>query len=310
MTTSICCALLVIIGLFLITNTRLADFTEALRKPFEARIERGERIRTLTGKKANRFQRMAREAADMLDASGHGEQLHAYQQISAALAVAGFLFGLVMQNIAASIVLSIALAVLPLSFIRFRASDYRRFLMEKLEIAMSSVTNSYIAVGDLQLAVQNVLHLLPEPTDAIFRRYLTELQYIDGNQRRAIETMREEVDVWHWKEWCNALIQCQEDQGLRYSLPGLVERMSEQRQLMTEADGVMRRQMTDYLLIVLVVLGSIPLMGLMMPDWYDKLMYTLPGKITLAVMLGSILATSLWVSRAVMPTGDGEEDDG
>ena len=78
---------------------------------------------------------------------------------------------------------------------------------------------------------------------------------------------------------------------------------------MIEADRVMRRQMTDYLLIVLVVLGSIPLMGLLMPDWYDRLMYTLPGKITLAVMLGAVLVTSLWVSRAVIPTGDGEEDE-
>lgn len=309
MTTSICCALLVIIGLFLITDTRLSDFTHALMVPFQARIEREQRIRKITSKRPNVIQRMMQEAAEMLDASGHGEQLHAYEQMSAAFAVAGFLFGLVMQNIAASIVLGIALAALPLAFIRLRASDYRRLLHEKLEIAMSSVTNSYIAVGDLQLAVENMLHLLPEPTDAIFRRYLTELQYIDGNQRRAIEAMREEVDVWHWKEWCNALIQCQEDQGLRYSLPALVERMSEQRQLMIEADTAMRRMMTDYMLVVLVVLGSIPLMGLMMPDWYNKLMYTTPGKITLAIMLGAILCTSLWVSRAVMPTTSGEEDE-
>lgn len=309
MTTSICCALLVMIGLFLITDTRLSDITRGLMNPFRSRIEREERIRRITGKRPNPIQRMMREAAEMLDASGHGEQLHAYEQMSAALAVLGFLFGLVMRNIAASIVLGIALAALPLALIRLRASDYRRLLHEKLEIAMSSVTNSYIAAGDLQLAVENVIHLLPEPTDGIFRRYLTEMQYIDGNQRRAIEAMREEADVWHWKEWCNALIQCQEDQGLRYSLPALVERMSEHRQLMLEADAAMRRMMTDYLLVVLVVLGSIPLMGLMMPDWYDKLMYTTPGKITLAVMLAAILCTSLWVSRAMMPATGGEEDE-
>ena len=309
MTTSLCCALLVIIGLFLATGTRFSDLLDGITKPFQKDIERKKRIQRITKKKPNRFQRMANEAAEMLDASGYGEQLDVYRQLSIALAAMGFLFGLVMDNIAAAIVLGVSLAVLPTVFIRLRASDYKKLLHEKLEIAMSSVTNSYIAMGDLQLAVENVLHLLPEPADAIFRRYLTEMQYISGNHRQALEKLRDEVDLWHWKEWCNALIQCQEDKGLRYSLPALVERMSEQRQLTAEADAAMRRQMTDYMMIVLVVLGSIPLMGIMMPDWYDKLMYTVPGKITLAVVLAIILATLLWVSRAVIPTGIGEEDE-
>ena len=42
-------------------------------------------------------------------------------------------------------------------------------------------------------------------------------------------------------------------------------------------------------------------MGLMIPDWYDMLMHTLPGKITLAVVLATVLATSVWVSRAHVP---------
>lgn len=309
MTTSLCCALPIIIGLFLITGTRFSDILDGIAKPFQKDIERKMRIRRITGKKANQLQRMANEAAEMLDASGHGEQLEVYRQLSIVLTALGFLFGLVMENIAAAVVLGVSLAVLPTVFIRLRASDYKKLLHEKLEIAMSSVTNSYIAMGDLQLAVENVLHLLPEPADGIFKRYLTELQYISGNQRQALEKLRDEIDLWHWKEWCNALIQCQEDKGLRYSLPALVERMSEQRQLTSEMETVMRKQMTDYMLIVLVVLGSIPLMGLMMPDWYDKLMYTVPGKITLAVVLAIILATSLWVSRAVIHTGIGEEDE-
>lgn len=309
MTTSLCCALLVIIGLFLVTGTRFSDLLDGITKPFQKDIERKKRIQRITKKKPNRFQRMANEAAEMLDASGHGEQLDVYRQLSVALAAMGFLFGLIMDNIAAAIVLGVSLAVLPTVFIRLRTSDYKKLLHEKLEIAMSSVTNSYIAMGDLQLAVENALHLLPEPADAIFKRYLTEMQYISGNHRQALEKLRDEVDLWHWKEWCNALIQCQEDKGLRYSLPALVERMSEQRQLTAEADAAMRRQMTDYTMIVLVVLGSIPLMGIMMPDWYDKLMYTAPGKITLAVVLSIILATTLWVSRAVIPTGIGEEDE-
>ena len=57
----------------------------------------------------------------------------------------------------------------------------------------------------------------------------------------------------------------------------------------------------DLIITVLLVLGSIPLMAFMISDWYDMLMNTIPGKITLAVVLATVLITSVWVSRANAP---------
>jgi hypothetical protein len=42
-------------------------------------------------------------------------------------------------------------------------------------------------------------------------------------------------------------------------------------------------------------------MGFMMPDWYDMLMHTLPGKITLSVILFAVLSTAIWVARINQP---------
>ncbi len=47
-------------------------------------------------------------------------------------------------------------------------------------------------------------------------------------------------------------------------------------------------------------------MAFMIADWYDMLMNTLPGKITLAVVLASVLLTSVWVSRANAPAEGAE----
>ena len=58
MTTSLCCALLVIIGLFLATGTRFSDLMDGITKPFQKDIERKKRIQRITKKKPNRFQRM------------------------------------------------------------------------------------------------------------------------------------------------------------------------------------------------------------------------------------------------------------
>ena len=297
----ILCALLVTAGLFVLTDVRPRDVTEGLRRPFEKDIGRKRRIRQVTGSMPSLRQRLMEEAVAMLDASGMGEQVATYRNMAALMAVAGFLTGLAMENILASVVLAIGLAMVPMTIIRLRAADYTRMVNEKLEMAMGSVTSSYVATGDLLTAVERVLTMLPAPVNDIFGRFVVDVQYLDGNIVRAIQRMREASENWYWKEWCGALIQCQDDVSLNRTLSGIVERFSEMRQIQLEVDTTLRKHMSDYVLTVMLVLGSIPLMGLMIPDWYDMLMHTLPGKITLAVVLATVLATSVWVSRAHVP---------
>jgi len=277
---------------------RPRDVTDELKKPFEREVNRKKRIRFITGKKPSAVQRMMEEAVTMLDASGMGEQVYTYRNMAILMAVAGFLFGMVIDNILVSIVLGVGLAMTPLTIIRMRTADYKRMVNEKLEMAMSSVTNSYVATGNLLTAVENVLPMLPAPVNTIFQRFVADMQYVDGNAIRAIQHMREASDNWYWTEWCNALIQCQDDVSLNRTLSGIVERLSESRQIQLEVDTTLRKHMSDYVVTVLLVLGSIPLMGFMIPDWYSMLMDTVPGKITLAVVLATVLITSVWVSRA------------
>lgn len=298
MTAYLICALFVTAGLFILMDVRPRDVTDELKKPFEREVNRKKRIRFITGKKPSAVQRMMEEAVTMLDASGMGEQVSTYRNMAILMAVAGFLFGMVIDNILVSIVLGVGLAMTPLTIIRMRTADYKRMVNEKLEMAMSSVTNSYVATGNLLTAVENVLPMLPAPVNTIFQRFVADMQYVDGNAIRAIQHMREASDNWYWSEWCNALIQCQDDVSLNRTLSGIVERLSESRQIQLEVDTTLRKHMSDYVVTVLLVLGSIPLMGFMIPDWYSMLMDTVPGKITLAVVLATVLITSVWVSRA------------
>lgn len=306
MTGSFLCALLITAGLFLMTNVRPRDVAGPLKKPFERSLSRKKRVRFITGKKPSAVQRMAEEAVTMLDASGMGEQAATYRNMAILLAVAGVLFGMVIDNPLVSIVLGVGLAMTPLTIIRLRTADYKRMLNERLEMAMSSVTNSYVATGNLLTAVERVLPMMPAPVNDVFRRFVADMQYVDGNAVRAIQHMREASDNWYWTEWCNALIQCQDDVSLNRTLSGIVERLSEMRQIQLEVDTTLRKHMSDYVVTVFLVLGSIPLMGFMIPDWYDMLMNSIPGKITLAAVLATVLITSVWVSRA--NAIDGEED--
>jgi len=295
------CFLIVTAGLFIMTNTNPDDLTITLLNPVSRKAQRNQKIRYLTRKKPNRVQRMIDEAAMMLEASGQGEKLDIYKRMAVILAIFGFLFGLVIDNPLAGIVLGIGLMMAPLTMIRLRSADYSRMLNEMLETAMGAVTNNYRTTHDLLTAVGNVLPMLPSPVDDVFKRFYADMQYVDSNHIRAIERMRDSIDNWYWQEWCRMLIQCQDDKMLVHTLPSIVARLSSLRQVQIEIDTVIKRNMSDYILTVMVVLGSIPLMGWMMADWYVMLMTTTLGKITLAIVLGAILFTSVWVSRANIP---------
>ena len=192
--------------------------------------------------------------------------------------------------------------MVPMTIIRLRAADYTRMVNEKLEMAMGSVTNSYVATGDLLTAVERVLTMLPAPVNDIFGRFVVDVQYLDGNIVRAIQRMREASENWYWKEWCGG---ADPVPGRRIAQPHALRHcgalLGNAPDTAGEVDTTLRKHMSDYVLTVMLVLGSIPLMGLMIPDWYDMLMHTLPGKITLAVVLATVLATSVWVSRAHVP---------
>jgi hypothetical protein len=76
-----------------------------------------------------------------------------------------------------------------------------------------------------------------------------------------------------------------------------------------EIDTVIQKHFGDYLITVLIVLGSIPMMSLMMPDWYEMLMHTTAGKITLTVVLAAVLSTALWVAGIYQPHDIAKDGD-
>jgi tight adherence protein B len=302
----ILCALLLIAGLFLLLGVHPFDMARPFAKPFLRQREQTNKIRRITGKPKGKLAATVDDAKEMLTAAGMNEHIDAYKWAAVILAIVGLLIGLALDNVLAGLVLAAGLGFSPLIVIRVRTGDYIRSLNDKLESAMGTVTNAYVAGGDLIGAVENNLHLLSAPLDDVFRQFYTETQLIDSDIVKALRRMRERIDNRYWRDWCDVLIQCQRDRQLRFTLPGIVSRLCEMRRAQMEADTAIQKQLGDYIVTVLLVLGAIPLMGAMMPDWYTMLTTTPAGKITLAVVLAAVLATAVWVARLYRPVEGGE----
>lgn len=302
----ILCALLIVAGLFLLLGIRASNMARLFAKPFQRQWERANKIRRITGKPKGKLAATVDDAKEMLAAAGMNERIDAYKWGAVILATVGLLIGLALDNVLAGLVLAAGLGFSPLIVIRIRTGDYIRSLNEKLESAMGTVTNAYVSGGDLIGAVENNLRLLPAPLDGVFRQFYAESQLIDSNIVKALRRMRERIDNRYWRDWCDVLIQCQRDRQLRYALPGIVSRIGEMRRAQMEADTAIQKQLGDYIITVMIVLGAIPLMAAMMPQWYTMLTATPVGKITLAVVLAAVLATAIWVARLYRPVEGGE----
>ncbi len=303
----ILCVLIITVGLFYIFKVRPSDMMHSFAKPFERQRKRDRQVRRITGKPKGKLAATVDNAKEMLSTAGMGGQIGSYRWAAIILALLGLLLGLALDNILVALVLAAGMGCTPLIVIRIRTGDYIRSLNEKLESAMGTVTNSYVASGDLIGAVQNSLHLLPAPLGIIFRLFYAETQLVDSDVVKALHRLRERIDNRYWRDWCDVLVQCQRDRQLRYALSGIVGRLGEMRRVQMETDTTIRKQIGDYIVTVMIVLGAIPLMCAMMPDWYDMLTTTLAGKITLAVVLAAVLATAVWVAQLYHPVEGGEK---
>jgi len=301
MINSVICALLIIAGLFLLLKIHPSDVAGKFLKPFFTMQENRRRIQRITGRPKGRIARLIDDTREMLIASGMEKQAGTYKWLGMILAALGLAVGLALDNVPAATVLAVGLGSSPLILIRIRTGDYLRHLHEKLESAMSTMTNSYISSGDLIGAVESSLHLIPVPVDMIFRRFLIETQLIDSDVEKALRQMKDKINNRYWRNWVDVLIQCRRDRQLRFALPGIVGRLGEMRRVQMETDTAIQKQMSDFIITVLIVLGAIPLMGAMMPDWYAMLTTTVVGKITLAFILAAVFGTSIWVAQLYLP---------
>ena len=124
---------------------------------------------------------------------------------------------------------------------------------------------------------------------------------ISSDTKASLRNLRDRIDNDIFAEWCDTLISCQDDRTLKDTLLPIVSKLTDVRIVNNELKTVLDAAKNEYLTMVLLVVGNIPLIYALNKEWFDSLMFTIPGKIVLAVCGMTILVTAGFMMKFTKP---------
>ena len=296
--------LLAVIGSFLLLDLSPFSFLEGLADLFQpkklsmkSRIEESRK-----NKKTKGLKLLFLETKEILRVTGKKGLFSALCVLSMILFVVGVFMAMTMKNTYLIPVLAVGSALLPFYYVKFTAGRHKRQINMELETALSIITTSYLrGKNTIIRAIEENQPYLNPPVAEVFRNFLLQVKLINSNWKEALDQMKLGVDNTVFHEWVDAVIACQDDYNLKSTLPPIVAKLSDMRVVSTELDLLLTEPVKEYITMVVLLLGSIPLMYFLNASWYETLMFTEFGKILLAICGVVIVISVAAVAKHTRP---------
>jgi tight adherence protein B len=216
-------------------------------------------------------------------------------RIKAVLGAMGLAVGAVMQNPPLAIVLLVGLYWLPDAYFRIYTVRYAKAVDETIEGAMSIITNSYLQSEDIKSAILENIARVGQPLKSVMREFLAETGFVDASVPKAIMRMKMKVDNAYFGDWCDILLQCQDDRELKYVLPSVVTKLSNVKRIQADLDAAMMDIYKEFVYVVGIVVLNLPLMPLLNAEWAEILFREPIGKAAVTLCFTVIFASTGYV---------------
>lgn len=307
--------LLFIVGTLILCNVRLPQLN--MRRKFQTAAQSIERVRRRTGesgkdyvaridgrKKESFARRSYSEAQEVYQKIGQEEKYQQMLQTALLCAIGGAVAGFcVFHNWMLAAVLGVGCYFLPLWLTQFSLYHYERFLGGELETALSLITTSYLRNDDILAAVEENLVYLNSPVRETFTTFCNTVKYIDANTPAAIELLKNSLDHALFRQWCDALLLCQENHILQATLPGIVSKFSDLKAQQEANETKMMLPLRQAISMVTLTAGFIPLMYLVNQNWYGYLIGTFFGQLAVTLTAVVVFFTIHKAIRLSKPIG-------
>ncbi len=296
--------LLAVTGCFLLLRLSPFSFPTELatlfRPPNESLKSRVRQSRK--GRQPKGLRLLILETKEILQMTGKNGMFLAMCVLSLLLFVSGVLIAVTMKNTYMVPVLAVGFALLPFYYVKFTAGRYQKQINTELETALSIITNSYLrGKNTIIRAIEENQPYLNPPVAEVFRSFLLQAKLINSNVKEALAQMKPGIGNEVFQEWVDAVIACQDDHNLKSTLPPIVAKLSDMRVVSGELTLLLAEPIKEYIMMVALLLGSIPLMYFLNQEWYHILMDTEVGKILLAISGGAVFLSVAAVAKHTRP---------
>ena len=293
----------IIIGSFLVFRIGLHDFTgnifnRLLNGPKGIREEILEETKQ---KKKSFFRREIEEVQEILKSTDREEMFPLLCTVSLLLFVAGAAGAAMIGNFFLVPVAAAGFMFVPFWYIKLPASHFQKDVSAELETALSIITTAYLRSEDILTSVEENLEYLNPPVKNVFQDFVSRIRLIDSDLESALEDLKGKIANDVFEEWVDALKACLYDRSLKTTLTPIVAKLSDMRIVNAELEYLVFEPRKEYITMVLLVVGNIPLLYFLNQSWYDTLMHTIPGQIMLSITGIIIFVSAAYVVKLTKP---------
>lgn len=297
--------LLIAVGIIIICKINLKDISDKIfvkimnndykNKSIKSKIDisRGK-------KKENIIKKQILETENILKISKKEKQIPFIFAIALLLSIAGIIFSASLGNMYLGIVLGIGLLFIPFWIAEINMQNIKCEISENLETALSGITSTYNRNENIVIAIEENIENIDEPIASFFKDFLVDIRG-EKSTEEALEELKSKFNNVIFHEWINNIIYCQNDRTLKATLMPTVERMSDIRIVNSRSEAGYSAVRQEFMLMVIMVIGTIPLMKALEEKFYTSFMTSIVGKIILAGVVAVIFISIYKVLKITKP---------
>jgi len=251
--------------------------------------------------KKSKLQAALSDMYNALKATGSENRFAALLSISVLGLVAGCLFAAMIGNIIFVPVFAMLSFILPYGYAKALAAAYNKQVSEELETALSIITTSYISNDDIIYAIEHSIEHIRQPVKQVFKEFLGKTKLINSNVKLAINQMKERINNEVFKEWCDNLIECQDNNTLKHSLQPLTARLADIRIVNAELAVMLSGPRREYITMVVMLIANIPMLYVLNKEWCMTLFNTFAGQLALGITAMVCVVTGIFCYKYTQP---------
>lgn len=231
-----------------------------------------------------------RQAEFALKIQGKEKQFSLVILIAIIASIIGIVIGAIINNIFLSLVLGVGFFTLPFWWVTYSLYVYKMQLNDILYRSLWNITTAYQRSGNINKAIKDNLQYLQSPIKEVFQGYLSDNKYITANTEMALESLKVKIpDDIIFSKWVDNVIRTQRDKKLIPILYSNIGRYQDIKNFNEDNKSEQYEPLISVFAISLLILSIPVLFYFLNIEWFNALMFTIQGKIVIAINAVAIL---------------------